>query len=181
MRLSDQQIEQYSRQILVPEIGGTGQQKLLSSALAWRGESAAVDSAVGYLRGSGIEAAGSPDDADLVVADRSALPLADAFPAGAPLLLLHCAGATAWYSEGCTTSDCPSCIAEAIDARAGSADGTGPAALALVLGCAAALELTRRVLGLGTSRLGLIEIADGGLTRRRFDLEPGRDCRHRSA
>jgi len=181
MRLSDQQIERYSRQILVPEIGGSGQEKLLSSALTWRGESAAVETTVRYLQGSGIDAASSSGEADVVIVDRDALPLTETFPADAPLLLLHCAATTAWYSEGCTASDCPTCIGEAIDARASSADGAEPAALALVLGCAAALELTRRVLGLGTSRRALIEIADGGLTRRRFDIEPGGGCRHRSA
>ena len=43
--LTDGQIERYSRQIILPQLGGRGQEKLLSSAIAVVGTSVAVATA----------------------------------------------------------------------------------------------------------------------------------------
>ncbi len=54
MRLSDRQIERYSRQILLREVGGTGQKALLAARVLVIGSGAALDTALTYLAGSGI-------------------------------------------------------------------------------------------------------------------------------
>jgi len=54
LRLTDQQIERYSRQIIQREIGGTGQTALLAARILVLGSGAACDTAVTYLAGAGI-------------------------------------------------------------------------------------------------------------------------------
>lgn len=54
MRLTDDQIEQYSRQIILRELGGTGQRRLLASSCAIVGRGAAFDTIVTYLAGAGV-------------------------------------------------------------------------------------------------------------------------------
>ena len=54
MRLTDDQIEQYSRQIILREFGGTGQRRLLESSCAIVGRGAAFDTIVTYLAGAGV-------------------------------------------------------------------------------------------------------------------------------
>jgi hypothetical protein len=56
VRLSDAQIELYSRQIILREIGGTGQSKLLAARCLVRGSGAAAEMALSYLAGAGIGA-----------------------------------------------------------------------------------------------------------------------------
>lgn len=54
MSLSDRQIERYSRQIVLPEIGGRGQEALLGSAAAVIGTGGAAETAAFYLAGAGV-------------------------------------------------------------------------------------------------------------------------------
>jgi molybdopterin/thiamine biosynthesis adenylyltransferase len=54
MSLSDPQIERYSRQIVLPEIGGRGQERLLGSAAAVLGTDEAAATAALYLAGAGV-------------------------------------------------------------------------------------------------------------------------------
>lgn len=56
MPLTDTQIERYSRQIILPEIGGRGQEKLLGSTVALVGVGSLADAVVPYLVGAGIGA-----------------------------------------------------------------------------------------------------------------------------
>ncbi|MGH7916078.1 MAG: hypothetical protein ACREQE_01310 [Candidatus Binataceae bacterium] len=67
MELTDQQIERYSRQILVGQIGGSGQERLLQSRLLIVGESEDVGPVLAYMAGAGVGVihlrAGSADDA----------------------------------------------------------------------------------------------------------------------
>lgn len=56
MRLTDQQIERYSRQIILRELGGTGQTALLAARVVVAGSGAAFDTAVTYLAGAGVGA-----------------------------------------------------------------------------------------------------------------------------
>ncbi len=54
MALSDAQIERYSRQIIVPEIGGRGQQRLLGSRLLIAGEISDIEPVLAYMVGAGV-------------------------------------------------------------------------------------------------------------------------------
>jgi hypothetical protein len=54
MALRDDQIERYSRQILLPEIGGRGQERLLASRVALAGAGELAAGAARYLVGAGI-------------------------------------------------------------------------------------------------------------------------------
>ena len=65
MTLREDQVQRYGRQILLREVGGKGQEKLLNATVAVRGEGASLDEAITYLA-----AGGSPLDADYGVEDR---------------------------------------------------------------------------------------------------------------
>ncbi|HLH77756.1 MAG TPA: ThiF family adenylyltransferase [Candidatus Binataceae bacterium] len=52
--LTDAQIDRYSRQIILPEVGGRGQQRLSQSRLALAGDPAALEAILPYLAGAGV-------------------------------------------------------------------------------------------------------------------------------
>jgi adenylyltransferase/sulfurtransferase len=54
MSITDAQIERYSRQIILPGIGGRGQQRLLQSGVSLLGTGAVALAAARYLTGAGI-------------------------------------------------------------------------------------------------------------------------------
>jgi hypothetical protein len=54
MVLSDAQIERFSRQIILPQIGAAGQQRLLGASIAVAGDGALAEIAALYLVGAGI-------------------------------------------------------------------------------------------------------------------------------
>lgn len=56
MRLTDEQIELYSRQIILREVGGTGQVALRASRVRVLGAGAAAEACTSYLVGAGIGA-----------------------------------------------------------------------------------------------------------------------------
>jgi molybdopterin/thiamine biosynthesis adenylyltransferase len=52
--LTDEQIERYSRQIILPEVGGRGQERLLAANLTLLAEAEDLTPALNYLAGAGI-------------------------------------------------------------------------------------------------------------------------------
>jgi adenylyltransferase/sulfurtransferase len=54
MGLSNQQIERYARQIIVPGFGGIGQERLLAARLILAGRPADIASVLAYLAGAGV-------------------------------------------------------------------------------------------------------------------------------
>jgi hypothetical protein len=54
MALSDGQIERYSRQIIVPRVGGRAQERLLSARIAIVGDSRDLAAPVAYLAAAGV-------------------------------------------------------------------------------------------------------------------------------
>jgi hypothetical protein len=54
MALTDAQIERYSRQIIVPHLGGRGQERILAARIVIAGEARDIEAPLAYLVGSGV-------------------------------------------------------------------------------------------------------------------------------
>jgi hypothetical protein len=69
MMLTDVQIERWSRQILLPDVGGRGQERLLTARLAVLGDGLAARVAIDLLRRAGVPVASGvvPQHAEVVV------------------------------------------------------------------------------------------------------------------
>ncbi|MDX2168488.1 MAG: ThiF family adenylyltransferase [Deltaproteobacteria bacterium] len=170
--LSDEQIDRYSRQIILPQVGAAGQQRLLGTRAAVHGCGALAATAARYLVGAGIGGV-SVDDAELaeelrrlnpdvavsvaghagaalvLVADlaRDAL---DAVAATAPPLCIG-AGLTAgggWLHVAGGGRGCLPCAARA--AGPGGGEAIRAAIAASALGAVAALSGLTHVLRLDT-------------------------------
>ncbi len=61
MRLDDEKIERYSRQILLPEVGGKGQEKLLAAKVLVIGAGGLGSPVASYLAGAGVGTLGIVD------------------------------------------------------------------------------------------------------------------------
>jgi len=54
MTLTDAQIDRYSRQIIVPRIGGRGQERLLAARILLSGDARDIEAPLAYLVGAGV-------------------------------------------------------------------------------------------------------------------------------
>lgn len=54
MALTDAQIERYSRQIIVPHLGGRGQERILAARIVIAGEVRDIEAPIAYLVGAGV-------------------------------------------------------------------------------------------------------------------------------
>ena len=54
MTLTDAQIDRYSRQIIVPRIGGRGQERLLAAQMLIAGDARDIEEPLAYLIGAGV-------------------------------------------------------------------------------------------------------------------------------
>jgi adenylyltransferase/sulfurtransferase len=168
LRLDDERIERYSRQLILKEVGPRGQERLLASRVAVVGTDVAAARVVGYLAAAGVgaitadpalHAAVDPEQRDCALA-----PLADA-PSSVDAVVVSggtCAAVadtlegwrdratvriwmTAGYAGG--APPCPRC------ALAGSTPADGQSALTglrdAVVGTVVATEIVKGLLQIG--------------------------------
>jgi hypothetical protein len=70
--LSDDQVERYSRQILLPEVGGRGQERLLAARVVLRGDAAVASFAADLLAAAGVGVARERGPAGTLVVEAAA-------------------------------------------------------------------------------------------------------------
>ena len=167
MTLSEAQIERWARQIILPEVGGRGQVRLLEATATIAGTSSAADFAGELLRRAGL---GTRDavPADVVLdfsADRVAIVARGrlARDAGRPFIVVLAGDDTAEVMTlvGRPCVDC---------APLGTAAGEPGAPLSLALGALAAGEALRVVLGPPMAgRVQTLDLRTGGLVSRTLD------------
>jgi hypothetical protein len=176
--LSDAQIERYSRQIVLPEVGAAGQERLLATRCAVLGEGPLAATAARYLVGAGIGEVALRDvrlidelrrlnpeivlraiaPADDGPAGAAAVLAADLTPTelaaviGARPALLITSGLTAcggWLHVAIDGRGCALCATRA--AGTGAGEPSDGAIAANVLGAVAALALITQTLGLSAA------------------------------
>jgi len=177
MPLSDEQVDRYSRQIILPEVGGAGQERLLAAKVHLLGTGAIAAWAVRYLVAAGVGDLSSspavpaelveelaqlnPDcristaaprgDRCVALAIDSAVDAIEPFwEEGAPILLAECrARETALTAlwSRHPASACPRCSRATTSAPRSSSAGTFIAALAVT-------EAIKLILDVGTPLFG---------------------------
>lgn len=188
MALTDSQVERYSRQILVPQVGGRGQEQLLKSEIHCYGESPSLRIAAQYLTAAGAvthfdcDAKGTPThpvDAILSTFETAASLPGAKFTDAPWLAIAGVDQSGAWYSRATRLGNCWQCIGD-VAQRLSQANGDTSLSTRCerVVGAALALDLIRGLLGLPISD-AVVHFGRGGLLRRVEGLQ-GVACKHRS-
>lgn len=175
MALSDAQIDRFSRQIILPQIGPSGQQRLLQSSIALAGDGALAELAALYLAGAGIGritlhggaserlraqlldltsdtlvdiAAGAlgSADGDLLVACDLTVAAIDRAAAGRRALVAGGSGGWLVVADG---SSCAGCAARAARRRVAAPASLLAGPTVGVVGALISLAVLKRLLGLG--------------------------------
>ncbi len=185
MALSDEQIDRYSRQILVPEIGGRGQERLLRSTVAHRGHCATTAVAVDYLSAAGITVAAVGPNATAQVAANLILVVGHdpgitelAPGAETALVLVEESQGAVWFSRSTTTGHCAACTIDCGRETARDRAELSGLSSADVAGAALAVDVIFELLGLPASpEPGVVVFSAGGTSRhdRAIDFS---HCRH---
>jgi len=185
MPLSDEDIDRYSRQILVSEIGGRGQERLLRSSVLCVGDADELRTAAQYLAAAGITVrtrAASPTEAphsfDLLITsggcDDEQRQLGEGL---APAVMRSGGDADAvWYSRRTRAHDCPICIGEVGRAAAHGFSASPPTRTGIAAGAALALDAMKELLGIPGSR-DVVAFGHGGSSRRVIALD-ATQCPH---
>ena len=169
MPLTDEQIDRFSRQILVPEIGGRGQQRLLESRVVIFGQSEPLVVTRRYLQATGLNVSGATQaqDAALLLVQQGCVDDLRSFVGHAletPMVLVGSSDNTGWYTRGITAVDCINCTIECCP----TVPATDPATrlpIALPLGNAIAIDAIKEVLGLARGPATVVRLSDGGNQR----------------
>lgn len=178
MALSEEQIVRYSRQILLPNVGGKGQEKLLAAAVAVTGEGSAQWVAAAYLAAGGAPLQGN----DSTVAPGETGFLFDSDDVGRPLAPALRSALLDANPDACREGSAPGCLAElpASFSGAGPWVGLGYSGErgALIFrsasGCQACFEKARQGLAKGPQGEGSVLLgALGALMLQRLALGMG--------
>ncbi len=97
MSLSDQEIDRYARQIVIPGVGADGQERLMQTRVLVCGRAAGADVARRYLEAAGLQVAepGDGGSADVVLlADPGPDDDVTSLPASLPVVWYRLRGAT---------------------------------------------------------------------------------------
>lgn len=177
VRLDDERIERYSRQIILQEVGARGQERLFAARVAVVGAGAAAERVVAYLAAAGIgwiaaepasRAVVDPDQRDVALA-----PLGDAASAGCDAAVVVAAtvaaaaevlaswqpraGSLFWIAGGWAGAwpPCPRC---AVTTAAGSDEGGSLLAPLRegVLATVIATEVVKALLAIGAPLAGRV-------------------------
>ncbi len=193
MRLDDAQIERYSRQLILAEIGPKGQATLGAAHVAIGAEGPAAERVAAYLAAAGVghltlPAALHPliDPAQPDVSLATWPPAPDAavdaalVAPGEPLAATH----TFWIDGGRASESppCPACAVAALGVAAPVDPLLGPVRDA-VLGTVVATEIVKALLGVGTGMRGRVlayDPASATFTSTAVGARPSCVCAHRS-
>ncbi|MHB8419288.1 MAG: hypothetical protein ACYDCL_14520 [Myxococcales bacterium] len=128
--MTEAQIQRYARQLLLPEIGGSGQERLLASRVTVRAKGPAAEALSLYLAAAGV----SLGEGGLAVGDRAS-----------PERWLLSEAAAAWSPEN---GPCQACLLAALSALAAPPGWALPAA-ASAAGALVASQILLQLAGRG--------------------------------
>jgi hypothetical protein len=151
--LSDDQVERYSRQILLPEVGGRGQERLLAARVTVTGDGPVAAHAATLLAAGGMGVVCTDGTADLVT--------------------IATGGVAGVVAQGCRVltlvgRPCLACV------RLDDPSDDRSAVLDQAIGALAAAEAMRVLLGLATGgRIHTLDLDRGVFTVRAFSQTAG--------